>query len=86
MRISKKVLWLGAMCAGFWNTPSMAVVPQESLTSGQDTVETIAQEEDDLMPSLPEVEEIGATPAIPQELLKERFAKLEKNRTSTPHP
>lgn len=85
MRISKKVLWLGAMCAGFWNTPSMAVVPQESLTSGQDTVETIAQEEDDLMPSLPEVEEIGATPAIPQELLKERFAKLEKSIPLTYH-
>lgn len=85
MRISKKVLWLGAMCAGFWNTPLMAMVPQESLTSGQDTVETIAQEEDDLMPSLPEVEEIGPNPAIPQELLKERFAKLEKSIPLTYH-
>ncbi|MCF0071939.1 LysM peptidoglycan-binding domain-containing protein [Dyadobacter sp. CY261] len=84
MRISKKVLWLGAMCAGLWNTSVGAMVPQESLTSGQDTVESIAQESD-LMPSLPEVEEIGANPAVPEKLLKERFAKLEKSIPLTYH-
>nr|WP_295927234.1 lytic transglycosylase domain-containing protein [uncultured Dyadobacter sp.] len=85
MRISKRVLWLGAMCAGFWNTPVVAFVPQEKLTSGQDTVETIAQEEDDLMPSLPEVQEIGVNPAVPEELLRERFSKLEKSIPLTYH-
>ena len=85
MRILKRVLWLGAMCAGFWNAPVGAMIPQESLTSGQDTVETIAQDENDLMPSLPEVEEIGANPAVPEELLKERFARLEKSIPLTYH-
>jgi membrane-bound lytic murein transglycosylase D len=85
MRISKRVLWLGAMCAGFWNAPVGAMVPQVSLTSGQDTVETIAQDENDLMPSLPEVEEIGPNPAVPEALLKDRFAKLEKSIPLTYH-
>jgi membrane-bound lytic murein transglycosylase D len=85
MRISKKVLWLGAMCVGFWNSPAEAVIPQEKLAFEPDTLETIAQAEESLLPYLPEVEEIGATPAIPQELLRERFAKLEKSIPLTYH-
>lgn len=73
------------MCAGLWNAPVGAMVPQEGLTSGQDTMEAATQEEDDLMPSLPEVEEIGPNPAVPEKLLKERFARLEKSIPLTYH-
>ena len=81
MRISKKVLWLGAMCVGFWNSSAVAgnAVPQEKLAFEPDTLETIAQAEKDLLPYLPEVEVIGPNPAVPEQLLKERFAKLEKS-------
>ncbi|WP_229206849.1 lytic transglycosylase domain-containing protein [Dyadobacter crusticola] len=85
MRLSKKVLWLGAMCAGIWNAPAMAVIPQEKLTFEQDTLKTEAQEEANLLPYLPEVEEIGPNPAVPQDLLKTRFAKLEKSIPLTYH-
>jgi membrane-bound lytic murein transglycosylase D len=90
MRLSNKVLWLGAMCAGIWNLPSMAggspsINPQENLAFEQDTIKTVAKEDADLLPYLPEVEEIGPNPAVPQALLKERFAKLEKSIPLTYH-
>ena len=73
------MLWLGAMWVGFWNTPAMAIIPQEKLAFESDTLETIAQANENLLPYLPEVEEIGPNPAVPGDLLKERFAKLEKS-------
>ena len=85
MKISKKVLWLGAMCAGLWNSPLMALNPQETLEFEQDTVKTVAEAETDSMPYLPEVEEIGPNPSIPEALLRARFAKLEKSIPLTYH-
>lgn len=79
MRISKKVLWLGAMCVGLWNVPAMAVIPQEQSGIEPDTLETAEQSEGVLIAHLPEVEEIGENPAIPEKLLRARFAKLEKS-------
>jgi membrane-bound lytic murein transglycosylase D len=84
MRLSKKVLWLGAMCAGFWNTPSKAENPQEK-SFEPDTLKTETAAEATLLPYLPEVEEIGPNPSVPQELLKKRFAKLEKSIPLTYH-
>jgi membrane-bound lytic murein transglycosylase D len=80
MKISKRVLWLGAMCAGLWNTQlsvnaATPVIPQEKLESGQDTLETAAINES----LLPDIEEISVTPSISEELLRARFAKLEKS-------
>ncbi|MCE7067926.1 lytic transglycosylase domain-containing protein [Dyadobacter sp. CY326] len=85
MKISKKLLWLGAMCAGFGSVPAMAIVPQEKLAFEQDTLGNIVRAEELAIPALPAVEEIGNTPAIPQELLRERFAKLEKSIPLTYH-
>jgi membrane-bound lytic murein transglycosylase D len=86
MRISKRVLWLGAMCVGIWNTPAMASFSQVKLEFEPDTLEAAAQAEGSLlMPYLPEVEEINENPAIPAELLKKRFAKLEKSVPLTYH-
>ncbi|NIJ51430.1 lytic transglycosylase domain-containing protein [Dyadobacter arcticus] len=85
MRISKKVLWLGAMCLGYWNSAALANIPQEKLAFEPDTLETITQADEKLLPYLPEVEEIGPNPAVPQELLRERFAKLENAIPLTYH-
>jgi membrane-bound lytic murein transglycosylase D len=85
MRISKRVLWLGAMCVGIWNTPVMASFSQVKLEFEPDTLETATQAEESLMPYLPEVEEINENPAISAELLKQRFAKLEKSIPLTYH-
>ncbi|TLU90739.1 LysM peptidoglycan-binding domain-containing protein [Dyadobacter sediminis] len=73
------------MCAGLWNSPLRAFTPQETLEFEQDTVKTVAETEQDLMPYLPEVEEIGPNPAIPEALLRSRFAKLEKSIPLTYH-
>jgi membrane-bound lytic murein transglycosylase D len=87
MRISKRVLWLGAVCAGLWNSPVMAAIQQEKLDiTAQDTLESAAEKSADTeVPLLPTVEEIGLTPAIPEALLRERFAKLEKSIPLTYH-
>jgi membrane-bound lytic murein transglycosylase D len=85
MRISKRVLWLGAMCVGIWNTPVMASFSQVKLEFEPDTLEAATQADESLMPYLPEVEEINENPAIPAELLKQRFAKLEKSIPLTYH-
>src|SRR5215217_2751910 len=85
MKISKKVLWLGAMCVGFGSVPAMAIIPQEKLATEQDTLEKIVAAEEMAIPALPAVEEFGNTPAISGELLKERFAKLEKSIPLTYH-
>ncbi|MCF0061486.1 LysM peptidoglycan-binding domain-containing protein [Dyadobacter chenwenxiniae] len=85
MRISKKVLWLGAVCVGLGTVPAMAVIPQEKLAFEQDTLEKIIAAEEMAIPALPAVEEFGNTPAISGELLKERFAKLEKSIPLTYH-
>ncbi|TLV01560.1 LysM peptidoglycan-binding domain-containing protein [Dyadobacter luticola] len=53
------------------------MVPQEKLAAESDTLEKNTQAEA-LLPYLPEVEEIGPNPSVPEALLKERFAKLEK--------
>lgn len=63
----------------------MAFTPQETLEFEQDTVKAVAEAESDLMPYLPEVEEIGPNPAIPEALLRARFAKLEKSIPLTYH-
>ncbi len=87
MRISKKVLWLGAVCVGLWNSEVVAenmqpVVPQERLEAEGDTL-GIAAQADEI--DLPEVEEIGVNPAVPEQLLRARFAKLEKSIPLTYH-
>jgi membrane-bound lytic murein transglycosylase D len=77
MKISKRVLWLGAVCAGLWNSPVMATIQREKLEIGPDTLGIAAEaDENSEIPALPNVEEIGLTPAIPEELLRERFANL----------
>ncbi len=90
MRISKKVLWLGAMCVGLWNSQAVAddaisMVPQVKSELESDTLGIAAQADDNALPYLPEVEEIGMTPAIPEQLLRTRFAKLEKSIPLTYH-
>ena len=86
MKISKRVLWLGAVCAGLWNSPVMATIQREKLEIGPDTLGIAAEaDENSEIPALPNVEEIGLTPAIPEELLRERFAKLEKSIPLTYH-
>lgn len=87
MRISKRVLWLGAVCVGLWNSPVMAAIQQEKLgIIGPDTLGIAAEADENAhIPMLPTVEEIGLTPAIPEELLRERFAKLEKSIPLTYH-
>ncbi len=90
MRISKRVLWLGAMCVGLWNTQVIAAsivqaVPQVSSDFESDTLGIAAQADDNALPYLPEVEEIGVNPAIPEQLLRNRFAKLEKSIPLTYH-
>ena len=87
MRISKRVLWLGAVCVGLWNSPVMATIQREKLEIiGPDTLGIAAvADENAEIPSIPDVEEIGLTPAIPEDLLRERFAKLEKSIPLTYH-
>lgn len=87
MRISKRVLWLGAVCVGLWNSPVMAAIQQEKLgIIGPDTLGIAATADENAdIPMLPTVEEIGLTPAIPEELLRERFAKLERSIPLTYH-
>ncbi|QRR04222.1 LysM peptidoglycan-binding domain-containing protein [Dyadobacter sandarakinus] len=65
--------------------PARAFVPQEQLEVEPDTFEAVSQEETAIMPYLPEVEEIGENPAIPEKLLRARFAKLEKSIPLTYH-
>jgi membrane-bound lytic murein transglycosylase D len=86
MKISKRVLWLGAVCAGLWNSPVMATIQREKLEVGPDTL-GIASEADSNSEvlALPDLEEIGLTPAVPEDLLRERFAKLEKSIPLTYH-
>jgi membrane-bound lytic murein transglycosylase D len=85
MKISKKILWLGAMCVGFGSVPAMAIIPQEKLAVEPDTLENIGKAEELVIPALPAIEEIGNTPSISQDLLKKRFAKLEKSIPLTYH-
>jgi membrane-bound lytic murein transglycosylase D len=86
MRISKKVLWLGAMCVGMWSSQAVAglmlpMVPQVKSGFEADTLGIAAQADD----NMPEVEEIGINPAVPEQLLRTRFAKLEKSIPLTYH-
>lgn len=90
MKISKKVLWLGAICLGCWNSPAIAVnsamfILQDKLEPGPDTLGIAVQAEENALSILPDVEEISANPSIPEELLRERFAKLEKSIPLTYH-
>ena len=90
MKITKKVLWLGAMCLGIGNSPLVAVSapqtsPQEKLGFESDTLNIAVQADENAISILPDVEEIGANPAVPEKLLRERFAKLEKSIPLTYH-
>jgi membrane-bound lytic murein transglycosylase D len=87
MRISTKVFWLGAMCVGFWNGALAvpALVPQVREEIESDTLGIAAQADDNLSSILPVVEEIGVNPAVPERLLRNRFAKLEKSIPLTYH-
>ena len=88
MKISKKLLWFGAMCTGFCYTPFVTFgTPQTILQEKQEEIDTlaIAVQADEIGLPLPDLEEIGATPAIPEKLLRERFAKLEKSIPLTYH-
>ena len=90
MRISKKMLWLGAMCVGLWSSQAVAenmlpTLQQVRSEFESDTLGIAAQADDNALPYLPEVEEIGANPAIPEALLRARFAKLEKSIPLTYH-
>lgn len=85
MRISKRVLWLGALCVGLWDSPVMATIQKEKLEESDTLGIAAAADENSDAPMLPNVEEIGATPAISEELLRERFAKLERSIPLTYH-
>jgi membrane-bound lytic murein transglycosylase D len=81
MKILKRVLWLGAMCMGLCNVSQIAVganfiLPQ--VVSEADTVMG-AEQLDSLFYNLPAIEEIGDKPGVPEKLLRDRFAKLEKS-------
>ena len=85
MKITKKMLWLGAMCAGVWNlsyASAASFIQQEKIESGQDTLGIGGQVVENL---LPDVEEIGVNPSIPEKLLRDRFARLEKSIPLTYH-
>ena len=79
MKISKRVFWLGAMLAGVGNVWVVAGIPQERAKWEQDTLGIGAAGDEIALAYLPDVEEIGNTPSIPEPLLRERFAKLEKS-------
>ena len=84
------MLWLGATCVGLWSSPVVAenMLPdlqQVRLEFESDTLGIAAQVDDKALVNLPEVEEIGVNPAIPESLLRARFAKLEKSIPLTYH-
>ncbi|MCE7041199.1 lytic transglycosylase domain-containing protein [Dyadobacter sp. CY312] len=86
MKISRRVLWLGAMCMGLCNVSQLAngavfVLPQ---VAQADTV-VGTEQLDSLFYNLPAIEEFSANPAVPEKLLRERFAKLEKSIPLTYH-
>ena len=90
MKISKRVLWLGAMCVGFVNSPFVAAfaqrtVSQEKLEFEPDSLGIAVAADENALSILPDVEEIGVNPAIPEKLLRTRFAKLEKSIPLTYH-
>jgi membrane-bound lytic murein transglycosylase D len=86
MKIWKKVLWLGAMCTGLCNVSQSATGAQIPQQSGVEADTVVGGEQNEaLLSELPELEEIGVNPAIPQKLLKERFAKLERSIPLTYH-
>ncbi len=86
MKISKKVFWFIALFAGCFNvgvtdgfSQKVEVLDQESLG--------IAAAADELSEGvMPEVEDLADNPAISSDLLKGRFAKLEKTIPLTYHP
>ncbi|HEV7348267.1 LysM peptidoglycan-binding domain-containing protein [Telluribacter sp.] len=71
MKIVKRVLWLTTITVGLWNVPAQAK-PQQDLEFEPDTIGVL----DEINTLL--IEEISETPAVPGELLRERFAKLER--------
>lgn len=84
------MLWLGAMCVGLCSSQAVAenmlpTLQQVRSEFESDTLGIAAQADDNALPYLPEVEEIGVNPAIPEELLRARFAKLEKSIPLTYH-
>ncbi|TDE11133.1 LysM peptidoglycan-binding domain-containing protein [Dyadobacter psychrotolerans] len=74
------------MCVGFGNlafeAAAASFIPQEKIEFGQDTLGISGQVVENL---LPDVEEIGVNPSIPEKLLRERFARLEKSIPLTYH-
>jgi membrane-bound lytic murein transglycosylase D len=90
MRIVKKVLWLGAVCVGLGSLPGNEAKAfqsgqREKLEFGSDTLGIAAQADENGLQYFPEVEEIGVNPAISEELLRTRFAKLERSIPLTYH-
>ena len=89
MKISKKVLWLGAVCVGLCNPDfgviGAPVVQEKQDLIGPDTLGIAVQADENALSNLPDVEEISITPSIPEQLLRERFAKLEKSIPLTYH-
>lgn len=82
MRILKEVLWLGAIL--MLNVPDVAAWSpfqngqQKEEINESDTVKVVGAVEE-LLSDLPELHEFEAGPRVPEELLKSRFAKLQKN-------
>ncbi|WP_229217012.1 lytic transglycosylase domain-containing protein [Dyadobacter luteus] len=86
MKIWKKVLWLGAMCTGLCNVSDRAFAVQIPQQKGMQSDTLIGGEQNEaLFSELPELEEIGVNPAVPEKLLRERFAKLERSIPLTYH-
>ena len=87
MKISKRVLWLGAMCVGLCNVSQLANGAAFALPQVVVQADTLlgAEQLDSLFYNLPAIEEISANPAVPEKLLRERFAKLEKSIPLTYH-
>lgn len=77
MKIVKQVMWLMSVTVGFWSITAQASPQQEQ---GIETDSLVLTEILDF-----NVEEIGTAPAISEQLIRDRFAKLQKQIPLTYH-
>ncbi len=81
-------MWLGAVCFGLCNVSLLsfgAVLPVQQETSLEADTLRDGTLSDSLFYNLPAVEELSANPGVPEQLLRERFSKLEKSIPLTYH-
>lgn len=84
MKILQKTVWLSAICIGLTSVISSNVVFGMQQVPDADSVQTGEVTEASVV-NLPEVEEIGETPKVAEKLLRDRFAKLEREIPLTYH-